>query len=443
MPWSKTAAGPLRNSFVDLLIQDKLVTAEQAAECIRSGDNVVLSMGCAEPIPLVEALVNRKQDLRGVTLHQMLPIYETAYMKPGIERHFRHVSWFSSSMTRPGVKAGRAAVVPGYLYEYPRFFEESLDTDVFMGTVSQVDRHGFASLGISVNYTLPAAKKADRVILVVNPRMPRTHGNTHIHVSQADLLVLDDRPLPEVKFDPPSEEDKLIAAHISELVENGSTLQLDIGTIAQAVVGALWDKKDLGIHTEFVTDAVVDLVETGIVTNRRKLLHPGKIVCTSAMGTSRLYEFLDDNPMIEMRPVSYTNDPYVVSRNANMVAINSASEVDLLGQCSAGGIGPWKYVGTSGQIDFARGVSMSPGGKFFMALRSRDEKGRSAIVPQLRQGTVVNIGFNDVDYVVTEFGIAKLRGKTIRERAEALISIAHPQFADGLREAAKKIGLTR
>jgi len=423
--------------------EEKKMAPEDAVQCLQSGFNVVVPLGCGEPHCLLEAMVERRQELKDVRVHQMLPLSLPTYLKPGMDKHFRHVTWFPNGVLRPGVQAGQAGVMPGYFREYPRFFEEHVTVDVFMGVVSPMDRHGFFSFGVSVDYTTTAARKANTVILVVNPNMPRTHGAGFIHLCQADIIVEDTSPLPEVTFDPPQPEDEIIAAQIAELVPDGATIQLGLGTIPNAVAAALRSKKGLGVHTEIITDAFVDLVEAGAITNRYKTLHPGKMVCTAAVGTRRLYDFLDDNPMIEMRPVSYTNDPQIISLNANMVAITSAAEMDLLGQCTAETIGPKSLAGTGGQVDFARGTAMAPGGKFIVALRSTNPKGQSNIVPQLRQGAVVSIGKNDVDYVVTEYGAARLRGRTVRQRAEALIALAHPKYRDGLREAAKKLGYTR
>lgn len=443
MVWFQTGPFFGNKERLQNLYREKLVTPQEAVGCICSGDNVVLSMGAGEPTVLLEAMVERKSELRDVRIHQMLPLTTPQYMKKGMERHFRHVSWFNSALTRPGVKTGQAGIMMGYLYEYPRFFTENLTVNVFMGTVSPMDQHGFFSFGVSVNYTMAAAQKAQTVILAVNPNMPRIHGNGHIHICQADLIVEDNSPLPEVTLEPPSEIDLKIAENIAAYIDDGSTLALGIGTIPQTLPYALKCKKGLGIHTEILTDAVVKLVEMGVVTNQNKTLHPGKIVCTSALGTKKLYSFMDDNPMIEMRPVSYTNNPYIIAKNENMVAVSSASKVDLLGQCTAEPIGPKQLCGTGGQVDFARGTALARNGKFFMALRSVNDKKQSNIVPQLEKGAVVTISRNDVDYIATEYGVAKLKGKTVRERAEALISIAHPDYRYGLSEAAKKLGFTR
>lgn len=441
MVWFK--AGPLFEDSEKLtaMYREKLSSAAQAVSVISSYDNVVVPPGAAEPEVLMEALADRRGELKDVRIHQMLPLREASYLKPGMERHFRHVSWLTSSVVKRGVKEGRAGVMPGYLYEYPKYIRD-MDVDVFMGTVSPMDEHGYFSFGVSVDYTIAAAGCAKKVILVVNPNMPRTMGYSFIHISQADILVEDNTPLLELPKPTLNKNDLKIGDYVCELVEDGSTLQLGLGSVANAAAQCLSVKKGLGIHTHFITDVIVDLVECGAVTNRRKNIHQGKIICSSAVGSKRLYQFMNNNPLFEMHAVSFTNDPMNISKNHNMVAINSVDEIDLLGQCASEPIGPKLYSGTGEQIDFARGAMNAQGGKSIVVLHST-HKGRTKIVPMLESGSVVSLSKNDVDYVVTEYGIAKLRGKTYRQRAEALIAIAHPDHRDGLSEAAKKFGLTR
>ncbi|MEG6523595.1 acetyl-CoA hydrolase/transferase family protein [Desulfotomaculum sp. 1211_IL3151] len=441
MVWFK--AGPLFEDSEQLakMYHDKLVSAEKAVAIISSGDNIVVPPGAAEPELLMETLANRKGELKDVRIHQMLPLREASYLKPGMEKHFRHVSWLTSSIVKRGVKEGRAGVMPGYLFEYPQFIRE-MEVDVFMGTVSPMDEHGYFSFGVSVDYTIAAAGCAKKVILVVNPNMPRTMGYSFIHISQADMIVEDNSPLLEVSKPVQSKIDNKIGDYVCEIVEDGSTIQLGLGSLANSVAQCLSVKKGLGIHSHFITDSIVDLVECGAITNRRKNLHQGKIICSSAVGTKRLYDFINNNPLFEMHAVSYTNDPMVIAKNNNMIAINSVDEIDLLGQCASEPIGPKLYSGTGEQVDFARGALNALHGKSIVILHST-HKGRTKIVPALESGSVVSLSKNDVDYVVTEYGIARLKGKTYRQRAEALISIAHPDHRDGLAEAAKKFGLTR
>lgn len=443
MPWFK--AGPLFSNakLLKETYQNKLTTPDIAVKCIESSFNVVVPLGCGEPSILLEALVQRKNELRDVKIYQMLPLTKASYFNIGLEKYFRHVSWLTSGISKRGVQEGRAGVMPGYFHEYPKFIRESLDVDVFMGTVSPMDEHGFFSFGVSVDYTMAAVEKADKVILVVNSHMPRTLGAGFIHLSQADYIIENDDPIPEIPTGEPNPRDLAIADAIAELVEDGSTIQLGLGTTSYAVAQALKSKRGLGVHTQFITDGIVDLVDAGAISNRRKSINPGKIICTSAAGTARLYHFINNNPMVEMHPASYTNDPHIIARNRKMISVNCGAEVDLLGQVCSETIGPKNYSGTGGQVDFARGTANSPGGKSFIALYSTNYKGVSSIVPALSHTTVVSISKNDVDYVVTEYGAVRLKGCTVKQRAERLIAIAHPDHRDGLTEAARKMGLTR
>ncbi|TYO97354.1 acetyl-CoA hydrolase/transferase family protein [Desulfallas thermosapovorans] len=424
------------------LYKRKLVAVEEAVQVIKSGDNVVLPLGCGEPPALLEAMARRHHELEDVKVHQMLPIREASYLKPEMNRSFRHVSWFTSGSNRQAVNEGRADFMPGHFHEYPYFFQKYIDVDVFMGTVSPMDERGYFSFGVSVDYTTTAASQARVIILEVNPNMPRTRGESLIHISEVDYIVENNNPIPELPIPALTENDRIIGGFIAELVEDGSTIQLGIGAMPNAVAEALQSKKNLGIHTEMVTDGMVDLVESGAVTGSKKTLHPGKIIGSFAAGTKRLYDFMNDNPLVEMYPVSYVNDPYIIGQNYKMVSINATLQVDLLGQCASETIGPRQYSATGGQTDFARGCLRSPGGKGFIALHSTAKKGQiSKIVPMLHHGAVVSCSKNDVDHVVTEYGVAKLRGKTARERALALISIAHPDFRSELRAAARKMDL--
>lgn len=424
------------------LYSRKLVAAEEAVKAIRSGDNVVLPLGCGEPGSLVDAMARRGAGLEDVKVHQMLPLRKAAYMEPDMRDRFRHVSWFTSGASRQSVNEGLADFMPGHFHDFPGFFQEYIRVDVFMGTVSPVDDRGYFSFGVSVDYTSTAALKAGTVILEVNPSMPRTRGESLIHISDADFIVENSAPIPELPIPPLTETDIVIGSHIADLIEDGSTIQLGIGGMPNAVAAALMSKKNLGIHSEMITDGMVDLIESGAVNGSQKTLHPGKIVGTFAAGTRRLYDFLNDNPMVEMYPVSYVNDPCIIGRNHKMVSINASLEVDLFGQCASETIGPMQFSATGGQSDFAGGCLRSPGGKGFIALSSTAKMGTlSKIVPMLKPGSVVSCSKNDVDHVVTEFGVAKLRGKTARERALALISIAHPDFRNELRDAARKMKL--
>ncbi|MDA8440849.1 MAG: 4-hydroxybutyrate CoA-transferase [Peptococcaceae bacterium] len=420
--------------------QKKLVNPGEAVKLIESGQTIVLPLGAGEPSVLLAALVRRKDELEGVTLHQMLPIRSHAYLQPGMEKSIRHNSWFTSGVSRGMVQQGIADVTPNYFFDAPRLMAEYLDVDVLMATVSPMDEHGFFSFGLSIDYTSSVAQRAKAVILEVNPNMPRTLGDSFIHISQVTLIAESDISLPELKPLPISDTELAIGRYIADLIEDGSTVQLGIGGIPNAVAHCLHDKADLGIHSEMLTDGMVDLVEKGVVTGRRKSMHPRKIIGSFAFGSERLYRFLDNNPMVEMHPVSYTNDPLIIGQQYKAVSVNAAMEVDLIGQCASESIGPIQFSGTGGQADFARGVLRSEGGKGFIAIASTAKKGTvSKIVPMAQQGAIVTTSKNDVDHVVTEYGVAKLRGKTIRQRAEAMIAIAHPDFRDQLREAAHKL----
>ncbi|MEW6697895.1 MAG: acetyl-CoA hydrolase/transferase family protein [Bacillota bacterium] len=418
----------------------KNVSAAEAVKCIRPDNDVVIAFGVAETPVLLDAMVSRKDELQDVRIHQMIPMRPAKYLQPGMEEHFTHVSWFTSGASRSGVQTGRFDIMPNYFYLSPRLFAEYIEVDVLMATVSPMDRYGFFSFGTSIDYTTTVAQKAKKIILVVNPNMPRTHGNTFIHVTQADFVVEDDAPLPELPAKEPGPEDMAIGHYVADLIEDGSTLQLGIGKIPNAVAKALLSKNNLGIHSEILTDGMVDLMEAGAVNNNAKSIHHGKALACAALGTKKLYDFINDNPMFELHPVSYTNNPNIIGKNIKMVSINATVEVDLLGQCASETIGPIQYSGTGGQVDFVRGAVQSPGGKAFIVLHST-VKNKSRIVPMFREGTVITTSKNDVDYIVTEYGVAKLSGRTLKQRAEALINIAHPDHRPELREAAKKMGL--
>lgn len=419
------------------LYREKLISIEDAVAKVKSGDHIVTGLGCGGATAILEEMVTRKKELKDVVIHQMLPLYNYRYFQEGMEDSIRHNSWFNSPYTRKMVNDKRADFTPNFFHESPALFSNYHEINILIAAVSPMDRHGYFSFGLSVDYTKPVAEHADLVILEVNQAMPRTLGDSFIHISEVDYLVESDYPLPELPVSEPDEVELRIGEYVAELIEDGSTFQLGIGGIPNAITASLTDKKDLGIHSEMLTDGMVDLVEKGVITNRMKSIHKGKIIGSFAAGTRRLYEFLDDNPMVEMHPVSYTNDPFIISQNYKMVSINSCIEVDLLGQCAAETVGITQISGTGGQTDFVRGAVKSPGGKSIIALKSTALKGtKSTIVPVLSQGAVVTTGKNDVDYIVTEYGVAHLRGKSASERAEALINIAHPDFRAELRRQA-------
>jgi acyl-CoA hydrolase len=419
------------------MFKRKLVSPEEAVKIIESDDDIWFPVGGGEPQLLPKALLERRHSLSGVNINQILPIKPT-YFKEEYAKNIRHNSWFCSGASRSAVNEGWGEFIPNYFHETPKLLTLYRKANVAMATVAPMDRHGYFSLSIGVDYIKAAIAKADKVILEVNPNAPRTLGNGFVHISKATYVVECNEPLPALTIPPITKLEEAIGCYVAELIEDGSTLQIGFGGIPNAVTKALMNKNGLGIYTEMVTDGMVDLVECGAVTNQNKTYHPGKIIGTFALGTKRLYDFLDDNPLVEMHPVNYTNDPYNIAKNDKMIAINASIEVDLTGQACSESIGTKQWSGTGGQADFFRGANMSSGGKGFVTLAATAKNGSvSRIVPKLTPGAVVTTSRNDTDYVVTEFGAAKLRGKTIRERATALIAIAHPDFRTELLEAAK------
>jgi len=426
------------------IYQSKATSATEAIRSISNGDNVYLSSNCSVPQKLLAALVDRARadDIRDVTIHQLLTIGSADYVAPEMAGKIRANALFIGPNIRRAVQQGRADFTPVFLSETPKLFKEKIiPLDVALVHVSPPDEHGFCSFGVEVGLTKPAAESARIIIAEVNERMPRTLGNSFIHVSKLTHIIPVDYPLIELPQGAPGDLEKAIGAHIAEMIPDGATLQLGIGAIPDGVLHYLQDKRDLGIHSELFSDGVVDLVEKGVVTNERKTLHPGKIIAGMLLGTRRLYEFSDDNAMVELHPQDYVNDPFIIAQNENMIAINSAIEVDLTGQVCADSIGPKLYSGVGGQVDFVRGAARSKGGKPVIALPSTAKKGTiSRITPMLKPGAGVVTTRNDVHYVVTEFGVADLYGKTIRQRVEALIGVAHPDFRADLRKQARKLG---
>jgi 4-hydroxybutyrate CoA-transferase len=420
--------------------RDKFMTAEQAVELIRSGDRVYIHEGCGTPLPIIEALLRRAPKLWNVELVHMLTFGAADYTRPEFEGHFRHNGLFLGGNTRDAVREGRADYTPVFLSEIEGLFTSGvLPLDVAIVQTSPPDSHGYLSLGTSVDCGLSAARSAPVVIAEVNHRMPRTFGDTFIHVSKVSALVETARPLLELNVEPSTPVQESIAERVASLIPDGATLQTGIGGIPDAVLRFLRGRRDLGIHSEMVSDGVIDLIEAGVVTGDRKTLHRGKVVAGFVLGTHRLFDFLHENPVFEFHPTSYVNDPYVIAKNDGMVAINSAIEVDLTGQVCADSIGTRSYSGVGGQVDFVRGAARSRGGKPIIALASTAKNGTvSRIVPALKPGAGVVTSRADVHHVVTEHGIASLHGKTIRERALALIGVADPKFRDELYEFAAK-----
>ncbi len=426
------------------LYQSKLTTAEKAVGAIRSGMRLFLSANCSVPQRVLAALVQRAPQFDSpIEICQVLTIGSADYVAPGMEKYMRVNTLFISANVRQAVNEGRADFTPCFLSEIPGLFRSGvLPLDVALVHLSPPDEHGFCSLGVEVGVTKTAAETAKIVIAEVNDRMPRTLGDSFLHVSKLTHIVPVSYPLPEHRMTDITDLERKIGYHCASLIEDGSTMQMGIGGIPDAVLTFLNNKKDLGIHTELFSDGVIDLVERGIINGERKTLHPGKVVAGMILGTQRLYDFVHDNPIIEMHPSEYVNDPFRVAQNDRMVAINSAIEVDLTGQVCADSIGPRLYSGVGGQVDFIYGASRSKGGKPIIGMPSSAMvKGQlmSKIVPMLRQGAGVVTTRNHVHYIVTEFGIADLYGKTIRQRARALIDVAHPQFREELEKAAHEL----
>ncbi len=418
----------------------KIVTADEAVKVIKSGDKILAHSNCAFPTALINALVKRKNELKEVQIMHALAVGNVSYMKPEMEGHFRHNAFFIGGNSREAVSDGRADFTPIFLYETPLLFANGfINLNVALIHVSPPDEHGFCSFGVEVGLTKTGAEKAKIVIAQVNKNMPRSLGDSFIHINKIHYIVEVDEEIAEL---PQGDRDaspevveinKRIAYNISELIEDGSTLQMGIGAIPDFVLKYLADRKALGIHSEMFSDGTIDLVEKGVITNEMKTLHPGKIVAGFVLGTKKLYNFINNNPMIEFHRQEYVNDPFVIAKNYKMVAINSAIEIDITGQVCSDSIGQKFYSGFGGQLDFIRGASRSNGGKPIIALPSTTKDSKiSKIVPFLKPGAGVVTTRGDVHYVVTEYGSVQLFGKPVRERVISLINIAHPDFRESL-----------
>jgi acyl-CoA hydrolase len=416
----------------------KRCTAEEAVSRIKSGDHVYYGGNAAIPRGLVDALALRYHELDGVELSHVLLLGEDPLSRPEMAGHFRHNSLFVGPADRQAVNEGRADYVPVFLHQIPRLYNEGLvPIDVAMVMASPPDEHGFMSFGVEVLSARAACHNASQVIVQVNERMPRVLGDSFIHVGRVDAIVEHHEPLPELAPKPISEVERRIGRYVRGLLSDGATLQMGIGGIPDAVWSMLDGLQDLGIHTEMLSDGAMRAMEEGVVTGAAKTLHPGKAVITFALGSSELYEFLDNNPEVEAHPVDHVNDPFVISQNDRMVAINSAIEVDLTGQVCSDSIGTRIFSGFGGQVDFIRGAARSKGGKPIIALPST-ARAQSRIVPLLKPGAGVVTSRADVHYVITEHGVAHLFGKNLRQRAEALIEIADPRYREELTRAAKE-----
>ena len=431
------------------LYKSKLIDIEGALNKIKSNDNIVCALSAAEPKEILSRLHTIADRVENVNITNCLPLnnYEFFY-NPEYKENFFTEGWFFNPGLRKAHKNRNVSYIPNHLHLAATKRLAHRKPNVFLGTASPMDKHGYVSLSLSATYEREMIDNADLVILEVNPNMPRTFGDTIIHISEVDYIVETNYDVPELPVLEPSEKDRIIGKYIADLVEDGSTIQLGIGGIPNAVTAELMDKRDLGIHTEMFTDGMVDLYEAGVITGKKKTLLPGKMVATFALGTKKLYEFIDDNPCVNILKGSWVNDPYVIGKNYKMVSINTALEIDLTGQCCSESIGHVQFSGSGGQADTAIGAQMSKGGKSIIALYSTakvrvpgsdERKVVSKIVPRLAHGAAVTLSRNDVDFVVTEYGVAALRGTSIKERVERLINIAHPDFRDYLKEEAEKL----
>ena len=421
----------------------KHITIEEALNKVKSRDEVVVALAGAEPVGFLSNLHKIKDRVEEVSIVTCLNMNNYQFTSdPSMKGHFINETWFYSALTRKAHNYGTTSFIPNHLHK------ASLDRlyykkpNIFVGTATPMDKHGYFSLSLSVTYERDYVEKADLVILEINENLPKVYGDTMIHISEVDFLYEFNCNVPELPLVPPSEKDIIIGNLIGELVEDGSTIQLGIGGIPNAVAKALENKKDLGVHTEMITEGMYELYLKGVITNRKKTLHKDKMIGTFALGSRKLYDFLDDNVGVELKRGRYVNDPYVIGQNYKMVSINTSLQVDLTGQCCSEALGFKQYSGTGGQSDTGVGAQNSEGGKSIIALYSTAKNDTiSTIVPFLAPGSAVSYSRNDVNYVVTEHGIASLRGKSIRDRVKELIGIAHPNFREDLKKEAEKYGI--
>ena len=426
---------------VNELYQGKLRTAEEAIKMVQDGDFLVVGIG--EPPALLTALSKQRREFNDVKVSQILAHRKYGYIDPETINHVRHLAYFIGVETRPGAQRGWIDYIPSYFYQMPRMFRGGfLSADTVFTLASSMDEHGYFSISLGTDYTMAAIEKARTVILEVNPNVPFAYGNNLVHISQVSAIVEDNTPIWEVGLPKIGPVQESIGKYVAEFIEDGSTIQIGYGSIPDAVVMQLTHKHDLGIHTEMVGDGILKLFECGAVNNRKKNYLPGKMVATFALGSKKLYNFMNHNPQVEMHPVDYTNDPALAGLNDNLITINGTMQVDFLGQCCSESLGCVPYSGTGGQLDFVRAGNRSNGGKSFIVLPSTAKNGKvSRIAPSLTLGSVVTTSKNDVNYVVTEYGVAQLRGKSAKQRTQELIAIAHPDFRGELTEAAKKMNL--
>jgi len=425
------------------IYEKKKMLPQEIAAQFKTGNICVSNGQVTEPVGILSALAAyaTANKITDIYHYILLPLRNQSYMAAGMEKYIRHVSHFVSAFDREAIWQGRADYLPANYSQVPFVWKEILGApDIFYATVSPMDRHGYFSCGTAADLS-DIRKRAKKIFLEVNPTMPRTFGS-FIHITEIDGLMENNTPITEVASPPITDDDLKIGGMIADMIPDGATLQLGIGGIPNAVAKALSSKKDLGIHSEMFCDSMVDLYRTGAITNERKKIHPGKSVVTFTFASRGTYDFIDDNPAVEFLPVDYVNDPRIIAQNDNVISINSCMEVDLFGQVCSETMGMMNYSGVGGQVDFIRGAAASKGGKSFLAFKSSAKKGSlSKIKPILTEGSCVSTTRNDVDYLVTEFGVVRLKGMTCSQRAKAIISIAHPAFREELTTAAKKMHL--
>ena len=423
--------------------KEKLMSAADAVGIVHNGNTVVVPTGVGEPPALMTALSEQRRNFRDVKVSQILPVRKYDYFDSETAEHVRPVAYFLSGHTRNCVDGGWGDYIPNYFSEMPMLYENNdMPSDVVFALVSPMDNHGYFSVSLGTDYTMAAIKKARAVVFEVNPNVPFAYGNCHVHISDVTAIVEDETPVATVGLPAIGPVQEAIGAHVAEMIPDGATLQIGYGGIPDAVVMQLTNKHNLGVHTEMVGDGIMTLVEAGVIDNSRKNVNRGKMLATFALGSKKLYDFINRNPSIEMHPVDTTNDPFLAGQNDNLHCINATMQIDFLGQCGSETLGPKPYSGTGGQADFVRAANRSNGGKAFIVLPSTAKDDTiSRIVPTLTPGTHVTTSKNDINYVVTEYGVAQLRGKTAKQRCEALIAIAHPNFRAELREQAKKLNL--
>ena len=428
---------------VQELYQQKRGTAEDAIALIKNGDSIIVPTGVGEPPALLTALSEQRRNFRDVKVAQILAVRKYGYFDPETVENVRHVALFYGAASRAGGQAGWIDFTPNYFSEVPSLIERGqIGSDVVFSMASPMDQHGYFSLSLGTDYTMAAVAKARVIALEVNPNVPFANGNCLVHISQVAALVESSDPIVEVGLPKIGPVQQAIGKYVADMIDDGSTLQIGYGGIPDAVVMQLTAKHDLGIHTEMIGDGILTLIESGAVTNRKKTFMPGKMVATFGLGSKKLYQFMDRNPALEMHPVDFTNDPFIAAQNDKLMAINATLQIDLLGQCGSESLGSTPYSGTGGQADFVRAANRSRGGKAFIVLPATAKDDTiTRIVPTLTPGTHVSTSKNDINYVVTEFGVAQLRGKSAKQRAQEMISIAHPDFRAELTAAAKQINL--